>query len=166
MAKLEKTVRALMKAPEKMTVIALCGMNHKLYEKLKAEEDNCPEHIRLMAVDFTDKVLEYVTAADIFAGKSGANAIAEPAALGVPIIVTKCATYIEKGIKKYYVRKIKGALYIPSARLAAKKIRKFAADPKLLEPLRENLRNSHRQSYDAKASADLIWQRLCEIYGS
>ena len=164
MAKLEKTVNALMKAPEKMTVIALCGMNHKLYEKLKARESETPEHIRLMAVDFTDKVLEYVTAADIFAGKSGANAIAEPAALGTPIVVTKCATYIEKGIKNYYVHKIKGALYIPSARLAARRIRKFAAKPELLAPLRDNLSNSHRQSYDAKASADLIWKRVCEMY--
>ena len=167
MAKLEKTVNALMNAPEKMTIIALCGMNHKLYEKLKVRESELASDspVRLIAVDFTDKVLEYITAADIFAGKSGANAIAEPAALGVPIIITKCATYIEKGIKKYYVHKIKGARYIPSARLAARRIRKFAADPKLLAPLRENLRNSHRQSYDAKASADLIWQRICEIYG-
>lgn len=164
MAKLEKTVNALLKAPEKMTVIALCGTNEKLYKKLKARENKCPEHIRLITVDFTDRVLEYITAADIFAGKSGANSIAEPASLGVPIIITKCATYIEKGIKKYYVRRIKGALYIPSARVAARRIRKYAADPTLLTPLRDNLKNSHRQTYDSKASADLIWQRLCEIY--
>ena len=165
MAKLEKTVRALLKSEQKMTVIALCGMNKELYLRLSALEKETPEHIRLIAVDFTDKVLEYIACANVFAGKSGANSVAEPASLGVPIIVTKCITYIEKGIKNYYVRDLKGALYIPSAHLAAKQISRFAADPSLLEPMKHNLTASGKQTYDAKASADLIWNRVCEMRG-
>ena len=108
-------------------------------------------------------MLEYLVCADVFAGKSGANSIAEPATLNIPIIVTKCITYIERGIKNYYVRRIKGAMYIPNSRLAARKIRKFAEKPELLEKYRKNLRETTRQSYDAEATADLIWQRLNEI---
>lgn len=165
MAKLEKTVNALLKSAQPMTVIALCGMNKQLYLRLSEIQKNTPAHIRLIAVDFTDNVLEYLACANIFVGKSGANSVAEPASLGVPIIITKCITYIEKGIKKYYVRKLKGAIYIPSARLAARQIEKFAKNPQLLEPMKRNLALTQLQTYDAKASADIIWQGVCKIYG-
>ena len=165
MARLEGTVKHLLRTDKKITVITLCGTNHELFLRLDALKDSCPKNVQLIPVDFTDRMLEYLACADVFAGKSGANAIAEPAALGVPIIVTKCITYIEKGIKKYYVRKLKGALYIPSCRFAARKILRFAENPSLLKPMRENLRNQ-KQKYDADASADLLWQRVCEIYGN
>ncbi len=163
MAKLEKTARLLMRGEQKMTVIALCGTNEELYKKLSALQKNTPEHIRLIAVDFTDRVLEYITCADVFAGKSGANSIAEPASLGIPIIVTKCITYIERGIKNYYVHRIKGAVYIPSAHRAAKRIQKLAQEPARLERYRTNLLTSNRQRYDAEASADVIYNAIKEI---
>ena len=163
MARLEGTVKHLLKSKKPITILALCGMNHELYLALEQLSKKTPKHIQLIAVDFTDKMLEYLACADLFAGKSGANAIAEPASMGIPIIVTKCITYIEKGIKKYYVKKLKGAIYIPNCRRAAKRIIKFAENPELLKPLRDNLLNDRRQTYDAKASADLIWQRVCEM---
>ena len=162
MARLEKTVKHLLRSKEKMTVIALCGMNHDLFLKLDKQSNSTPDHIRLIAVDFTDKMLEYLACANVFAGKSGANAIAEPAAMGIPIVVTKCITYIERNIKNYYVRNLKGAVYIPCSRFAALRIRKYASDRSALDKLKRNLINSG-QIYSAKASADLIWQRVCEM---
>ena len=161
MARLEKTVKHLFKINQPMTVIALCGMNKKLYEKFAGV--TAPKNIRFIPVDFTDKVLEYVCIADLFIGKSGANSMAEPASLHVPIIVTKCITYIERGIKNYYVHDVKGALYIPSAKRAAKKAAYFAAHRDKLEKYRKNLTTSSLTAYDAEASADLIWQRVLEM---
>ncbi len=163
LAKLEKTVRLLQKSKQKITVIALCGMNNELYKHLRTLSEHSPENIRLIAVDYTDKVLEYIATADVFVGKSGANSVAEPAALGIPIIITKCITYIERGIKNYYVRKIKGAVYLPSAHLAAKRIERFAKEPSLLEPYRKNLTTSPRFSYDAEVSADILWRHIQEL---
>ena len=163
MAKLEKTAKYLLRSKQKMTVIAMCGTNKELYERLCRYAETATGQVRLIPVDFTDRMLDYLVCADIFAGKSGANSTAEPANLHIPIIVTKCITYIERGIKNYYVRKIKGAMYIPSSHLATRKIRKFAKNPQLLEKYRKNLRESTRQNYSAEASADLIWQRLNEI---
>ncbi len=164
-ARLGKTARALLSSPVPMTVIAMCGTNKKLYESLCALTATAPKHVRLIPVDFTDKPLEYLVCADVFAGKSGANSIAEPAALGIPIIVTKCATYVETGIKNYYVKQIKGAKYIPSARLAAKRIFAFAKDPSSLDYYRNNLKNSKRLHYDADVSADILFEALREMYG-
>lgn len=161
MARLEKTVKHLFKINKPMTVIALCGMNKKLYEKFCGV--SVPDKIRFIPVDFTDKVLQYVCISDLFIGKSGANSMAEPASLHVPIIVTKCITYIERGIKNYYVHDVKGALYIPNARRAAKKAAYFSTHRAALEKYRERLKSSSLTAYDAEASADLIWQRVLEM---
>ena len=147
-----------------ITVIALCGTNEALRDNLQQMADLKPnKNVDLIALGFTDKITKYIAASDLYAGKSGANSISEPASLGVPIIVTKCITYIERGIKNYYVRDLKGAIYIPSSKLAAKKICAFARDPQLLEPYRKNLAKAPKELYDAEASADLIWKRLCEL---
>ena len=162
MARLEKTVKQLLNLKTPMTIIALCGMNEALYEKLK--KLSVPDGIRLIPLGFTDKVIEYIAVANIFAGKSGANSMAEPAALGVPIIVTKCSTYIERSIKNFYVGTLKGGLYIPSARLAAKKIAFFAKHPSELEKYHNNLISNPIASYDAEATADLIWNCVLEVW--
>ncbi len=164
MARLGTTVKALLKSDVPLTVIAMCGTNKKLYAELSALESQAPKHIRLIAVDFTDKPLEYLVCADVFVGKSGANSIAEPASLGIPIIITKCATYIESGIKKYYVRRIKGALYIPSSGHAAKQIEKFAKNPALLKKYKNNLGNSELLLYDAEVSADIVFESVKILY--
>ena len=162
MARLEKTVRHLLKMKAPMTIIALCGINEELYKKL--DKLVAPKPIKLIPVGFTDKVLEYICVADLFVGKSGANSMAEPAALGVPIIVTKCITYVERSIKNFYVHTLKGGEYIPSSRLAAKKIVFFSQNRDALNKYRKNLISNPIASYDAEATADLIWQRVLEVW--
>ena len=162
MARLEKTVKYLLRSKQRMTVIALCGMNEALAKKLEALSTT--DNIRLISLGFTDKVLEYICVADLFVGKSGANSMAEPAALGVPIIVTKCITYVERGIKDFYVNTLKGGLYIPSSRLAAKKIVYFSQHRDELNKYHEHLISNPIASYDAEATADLIWERVLEVW--
>ena len=163
MAKMEDTILALSHSDCRMTVIALCGTNDELYERLSQLAKTVS--FSLIPMAFTNKVAEYIAASDLYVGKSGANSMAEPASLGVPIIVTKCITYIEKNIKNYYVRTLKGAIYIPSARLAAKKILEFADDPGLLQPYKDRLADISVSDFDATASADLLWERVKEMYG-
>ena len=161
MARMEKTVTHLLALGKPMTLIALCGTNDALFERLSTVQP--PEGIRLIPVAFTDRVLEYLAASDLFVGKSGANSMAEPAALAIPIIVTKCITYIERGIKNYYVRDLRGALYIPSSLAAAKKIVHFSEHRDELKKYRDRLAAVQSDVYNAEATADLIWQRVCEI---
>lgn len=162
MARLEKTVKHLLNLKTPMTVIALCGMNEALCEKLKTL--TVPDGMRLISLGFTDKVLEYIAVANVFVGKSGANSMAEPAALGVPIIVTKCSTYIERGIKNFYVHTLKGGMYIPSSRLAAKKIAHLSKHREELNVYHQHLISNPIASYDAETTADLIWQRVLEVW--
>ncbi len=164
MARLGSTVKNLVAlADMPITIVALCGTNDELCKRLQELSATCPAHVKLIALNFTDKITRYIAASDIYVGKSGANSISEPASLGVPIIVNKCITYIERGIKNYYVRNLKGAMYIPNSRLAAKKICEFARSPEKLEYYRKNLLAAPDELYNAEATADLIWQRICEL---
>jgi UDP-N-acetylglucosamine:LPS N-acetylglucosamine transferase len=160
MANLEDTVRELLKAKEKMTLIALCGTNQELYGRM--QKISTPQNIRLLPVPFTDKVLEYLALSDLFVGKSGANSMAEPAFLGVPIIITRCATYIERHIKDYYVHTLKGAMYIPSPKLAARKIIELAKDPQKLDKYKIGLAD-FRRNCGAEAIADMLYEALTEL---
>lgn len=137
MASLKNTIKCLLKKRADITIIALCGTNDKLKEDLDSLE--APENIKLISVGYREDIFEYIALADLFCGKSGANSLAEAAYFGVPIMVNKCITYIEKHNKNYYVRKVKGALYVPSAHLAARKIERFAESPKLLKSYKDNI---------------------------
>ena len=165
MARLGDTVEAIVeRADLPITVVALCGTNEELCKRLtELAKSRTNENVELVVLGFTEKIVKYIATSDLYVGKSGANSIAEPASLGVPIIVNKCSTYIESGIKNYYVRNLGGAMYIPSAKRAAKKVLKLAHNPEMLKKYRDNLLNTPDELYNAEASADLIWQRLREL---
>ncbi len=157
MARLEETVKALSMSDRKLTLIALCGTNDALVERLKTVKTS--PTVRIIPVGYTEDVLGYVAAADIFMGKGGANSMAEPAYFGIPVIITKCITYIEKFMKRYYVDEVGGGMYIPNVEKAVERVLEFVDDPSLLKPYAEKM-ESLRVGYGAEAIADLIWQRL------
>ena len=157
LANMEATVDVLLKSGAELTVIVLCGTNEELYRRLNEIRDT--GSIRLIPVSFTNDVLKYVAAADLFCGKSGANSMAEPAFFGVPIIVTRCITYIERGIKNYYVKELGGAMYIPIPSLAAKKIIYFSEHREELKKYSDNLSSAAGRA-GTDEIADLLYERL------
>lgn len=165
MAKLEKTVNELIECGRadgrtRLRIIAACGKNEKAVERLNALE--CPPNIKLDVYGYTDKMLELVCASDLFAGKSGANSMAEPTFFGLPVIITKCITPIESGIRKYYMNTVGNAMYIPDPKKAAEKIFAFASHPEELAPYAERA-ESVADAYGAEAIADLIYDRVSKL---
>ncbi len=159
-ARMEKTIDCLLDCADvPMNLIAFCGTNAKLYTKLCASKDKNP-NVRLIPLEYTDKIAEYLAASDLFVGKGGANSIAEPISLGVPVIITRCITYVERWIKNYYVKKTGGALYIPNAKKAAREICKLAHSPRRLAILKKPLANIPDTEYDAEKTADIIWESV------
>ena len=156
MAKLEATVTELVKHKAEITIFAVCGKNAEGAERLKKLK--CAEGIVLRVFGFTDKVLEFLCAADLYVGKSGANSIAEPTFFGLPVILTKCITPIEVGTKKYFKDIIGNALFIRSPKKAAEKIAYFATHRAELKTLAENTKK-RRAAYGAEQIADLLYER-------
>lgn len=160
MAKLEKTVCALVRYEREMTIIAVCGKNEAGAKRLR--ELKCADGVDLRVFGFTDKMLEFLCMADLYVGKSGANSIAEPTFFGLPVILTKCITPIEVGTKKYYKDIVGNALYITSVKKAAEKIVYFASHREELAELAANTAK-RRKDYGAEQLADLIYERAVSL---
>ena len=77
----------------------------------------------------------------------------------MPLIITKCTTPIEDKPRKYYVRNVGNAMYIPSPRKAAARLAHLAAHRDELEPYAENAR-TRAVKYSAEAVADFIYERI------
>ena len=157
LANMEDTIYKLLKTDAKLTLFALCGTNRDLFERLSSIK--ATEGVKLIPISFTNDVLKYIAASDLFCGKSGANSMAEPAFFGVPIIITRSITYIERKIKKYYVKELGGALSIPFPRLAAKKIAYFSEHREALEPYSKGLDKVKGKS-GTESVSDLLYDRI------
>ena len=107
-------------------------------------------------------MLQLVCMSDVFVGKSGANSMAEPTFFGMPIIITKCITPIESGIKKYYTKIVGNAMYIPDPAKAARTLADMAAHREKAEPYIYRARWCAGE-YGADKVADLIYSRVVEI---
>lgn len=153
-----KICREILKRDLPVNLVAVCGKNEKLYEKMKdwKSGENCSFH----PVGFTDRMLEYLACADLFCGKSGANVFVEACFFGVPQIVTNTATHIERRNCRYYVEDIKTALKIFNAGKVADKIEEFVNHPERLEPFKEAA-VAQRKNYGAEAAARELFKLLC-----
>ncbi len=146
-----------------VTLIPVCGKNVELYEKLRTMKSR--GKTTFVPVSFTDRMLEYEAASDLFCGKSGANVIAEACFFGVPQIVTHYATNIEQHIGEYYVETVGSALKIFDAAKTVDQIEEFLNDPAKLEPLRLAA-ESQRGNYGTEKSVKLLFELLAEKFPS
>lgn len=159
--RMEEISRLLVREHIPMTVIPVCGTNEKLYQRLCRL--SAAEEITFRPYAFTDRILELEAAADIFCGKSG-NILAEPTFFGVPSMVTHCANSIEQNIAAHYMNTVGCTIKEFSAEKAVEKLKRFAADPTLLEPYRKAARDYHAH-FGAGKAADIIWEKITETFG-
>lgn len=81
--KMNRIVPEFMRAlPSDCTLVVICGNNEKLYNQLV--EDATP---RVVTVGFTDKVAQYMAAADVCLSKPGGLSTTELLAVGVPSVL-------------------------------------------------------------------------------
>ena len=76
-------VRRLEECSRPLQLIAICGHNRKLYDKLRARRAKIPLHVE----GFTKEVPYYMQLADFFIGKPGPGSISEALHMKLPVIV-------------------------------------------------------------------------------
>lgn len=158
--KIESICKTLLEKDLPVVLIPICGKNKELYDRLSSLKNGKNAEIRPLS--FTPDVFGYIASSDLFCGKSG-NMIAEPTFFGVPSIITKHATNIEKHIGDYYEKYLKCALTILDLNKIIKKIEEFIEDRTKLEPLVKNALNAH-DKYGAETSADYVYELLKRKY--
>ncbi len=161
LGKIKKICRRLLKTDLDANVVAICGKNEKLYNDLKKLK--MYPNIKFVVEGFCPCTLDYLAAADIFMGKSGASSVAEPAFFGVAEIITKHATTIEKNNSLYYVEDVKCALNVLNPSKAVKTVKKLDADRALLKKMQDNALAIHDR-YGSEEIADHLWDLLCKKY--
>lgn len=156
--KMTKICKEILQRDLNVTLIPVCGKNKELFNEMSKWESG--KNCEFRPLGFADNLPEYLSASDLFCGKSGANVLLEACFFGVPQIVTNNATHIEKMNCKYYVKDIKTALKIFSADKVADKIEEFANYPERLTPFKAAAQ-AQRENYGAEKAANLTFELLC-----
>ncbi len=156
-----RVAELLAKSDLPLTVICICGRNERLYKRLK--EITPSPTVDFRPYGFSDRVLELLSAADLFMGKGGASSLAEACFFGLPILVTSTANQMEKHNAAQYTERVGGALKICSPKKAAEKVRELCLDRGQYEALAEKARAAHTR-FGSEETADLLFSRLCEKY--
>ena len=162
LGRMKQIVELIAKTEMKMNVVAICGKNEKLYEHLKNVKIES-ENVTLIVEGFCEKTLEYLAAADVWLGKSGASSIAEATFFGCASIVTKYATTMERDNAEYYLKDVKNCLKIFNAEKVVEKLNEWLENPKELRALQENAWKVH-DLYGSEKTADVLWELLCEKF--
>ncbi len=139
-----------------VTLIPVCGKNEELFAHFKTL--GVGGNTTFLPQGYCTAILQYIAASDLFLGKSG-NIIAEPTFFGVPSIITKHTTHIERIIASYYVDTVGCALNIFDVEEIVDKIEEFLARPEALAPFIERAK-AQRDNYGAEKSADYIFELL------
>ena len=159
--KMDEICRIILERDLPVNLVPVCGKNKELYAKLLTVKSKGNTNFKPMGL--IDNMLEVVASADIFCGKSGANSCAEACFFGLPMIITKYATTIERYIGKYYENTVGNALKIFKPVKVADKIEEFIKDPSLMEPYIDAAK-AQRSNYGATECANRVFDLLCTKY--
>ncbi|MBE1607414.1 MGDG synthase family glycosyltransferase [Actinopolymorpha pittospori] len=92
---------ALLERFDDVHVVAVCGRNHAVRERL-ARFDHAPG--RLTVLGFVDNLADWLGCADVVVCKAGPSTVAEATCLGAPLVLTSHLPGQEKGTTEYVVR--------------------------------------------------------------
>lgn len=154
--RLGKTVLELLKSTRKLSIVAICGKNVKLHERLG--QVPVPENIDFKNLSFTNDMIKYIAASDIFMGKSGASSMAEPRFFGVPVIVTMFATPIERDNARFYIEEVGCAEKQFNVKKAVERAYELLDNPDEYNRLRDNALKGSESN-----GAEFVADRLFEI---
>lgn len=137
---MNRVVKALMNVKLPITLIAICGTNRLLYQRLMRMKEILPPHIDLRPYEFVEKVYELNRAADLFLTKGGPNAMLDSVLMEVPVGVFYCASKIEYLSAFLFTSVLNCGRFLPHAKQIVKWVNKCAANPAILEPYIEATR--------------------------
>lgn len=161
LGKMEKICKIILKRDLPVTLIAVCGRNEKLYEKFRGMKSRGKTDFR--PVGLCDNMFELLAASDLFLGKSGASMAAEPCFFGIPHIITKYSSGIERHNGAYYIHDVGSAMKIFRPAKAVDKIEEFMAHPEKLKPYIEAAQR-HHGAFGAEESAKQIYNLLLKKF--
>ena len=159
--KMEATVYEILRRDLPVNLVAVCGKNKELFERLQRRKVSGKTVFKPMGL--IDNMLEVMASGDMFIGKSGANICAEACFFGLPHIITHCATNIEKYLAGYYTNTVGSAMKIFDVLEAVGKVEEFLNHPERMEPYIAAAK-AQRDNFGATKCAELIFELLTKKF--
>lgn len=82
-----EAVRALMHMQQPAQIVALCGRNEELLNKVVLMAEDTPAHLKFRALPYTPDMHEWMAISDLFIGKPGGLTFSEAMASSLPMIL-------------------------------------------------------------------------------
>ena len=137
-AEMEPLAARLLASSSSWIVIAICGDNPPLFERLAPLEAAAGGRLRRLG--FTDRVGDYMAASDVLITKSGPGSLAEAFHQGVPVVLTaNRRTIPQERFNTRFVAERGLGLVVRHWREIPPAVAALAQDPERLATLRTNI---------------------------
>jgi UDP-N-acetylglucosamine:LPS N-acetylglucosamine transferase len=153
---MKRVIKALMKVKQPITLVAICGTNKSLYDKLQILKENTPANIDLRPYEFVNAVYELNRAADMFLTKGGPSAMLDSVLMGVPVGVFYCASHIEKMSTFLFTYILNCGRFLPRANQIVEWVNSCAGDPTILDFFIRNTESIRKAGNGAEDIAKFI----------
>jgi 1,2-diacylglycerol 3-beta-galactosyltransferase len=127
MGPVKRVAKAINEARLRVSLVVICGRNTDLREDLEAVDWQIPAHL----YGFTDKMPEFMAAADVAVTKAGPGTISEAFIAGLPIILYARLAGQEDGNVSYVVEQGAG-VWAPRPREVVETLRGWVEHPEAL----------------------------------
>ncbi len=154
---MERICEIILERDLPINLIAICGKNEQVHEQFSSMKSK--GNTVFLPLGLVDDIFDYMVCADLFCGK-GSSILFEVTFMGIPQIVTKYATLIERSISEYYINEVGSAIKIFNPEEVVDKIVEVVANPQELEPYRQAAL-SQREGYGSEKIARYIFGLLC-----
>lgn len=154
---MEMLIQSLIKMRNRIQVIAVCGKNEELKNRLDTLsgqlDANSP--VKIIPVGYTTQMDEYMSAADLLLGKPGGLTTSEALAKSLPIVIVHPIRGQEERNSDHLLEE-GAAIRCNNLPILAYKIDKLLDDPPRLDEMRANVRRLARPT----AAVDIVRKLL------
>ena len=152
-----RVINALVRnVKQPITLVAICGTNKWLYNRLQKLKQKLPSQIDLRPYQFVQSVYELNRASDIFLTKGGPNAMLDSVLMGVPVGVFYCASNIEYMSAYQFTFVLNCGRFLPRARHIVEWVNSCAMNPTILNFFIHNTQAVRDAGNGAKNIAEFI----------
>ncbi len=124
MGPMARVAKGINEAGLNATLVAICGRNEALREKLESLSWKMPHHL----YGFTTEMPDFMAASDILVTKGGPGTISEGFIAGLPLVIYARLPGQEEGNVEYVVAK-KAGVWAPKVSQVVDAVRRFVNDP-------------------------------------
>ena len=136
--RIDDLIDSLRKISTPVQILAMCGRNEELKEKLEAEKDS--PGARVVPVGYTREMDKYMSASDVIVGKPGGLTTCEALAKGLVFVIVNPIPGQEERNSDHLLEN-GCAIRSNNPATLGYKIEKLLADPKRMEAMRRNALN-------------------------